>query len=167
MEPRDVQAYPLPSLEAIVERKLEEAHPRFRSCLSASCESGQIHHHLLDPCVRCEACGAQSCFNHGIPWHQGYPCASYDDMHPDAVSLRTSEERIQTLAKRCPGQGCMFYVEKDGGCDHMYCSRCQQSWNWGTVKSDAEVENRNGDEARGIIDHPAPQVFGAMTAAIS
>ena len=146
-----MQAYLSIRLDAIVARKIEESDPRFRSCLSASCENGQVHHNLLDPCVRCKDCGAKSCLNHGIPWHEGYTCASYDNMHPGAISMRTSEERIQTLAKRCPGRGCGFYVEKDGGCDHMYCPRCQQSWYWGTVKPDAEIEYGGVEDGRGVI----------------
>ena len=134
-------AYFVSRLEATIVRKAEEAHPHFRSCLSAFCDQGQIHKELDNPCVKCKACGTKSCFNHGVPWHERYTCAQYDAMHPNAVSLMTSEKRIQSIAKRCPGKGCMFYVEKDGGCDNMYCSRCQQSWNWGTVKFDFEVEN--------------------------
>lgn len=36
----------------------------------------------------------------------------------------------------------MFYVEKDGGCDHMFCSRCQENWNWTSVRFDDEVGDR-------------------------
>jgi len=122
----------------IITDKVEEAHPRFRSCLAADCNHGQVHHRRNDPCVRCEACGAMSCFTHGIPWHHDHDCDSYDDMHPDAISLQTSEELVRDVGKKCPGAGCMFYVEKVGGCDNVYCSRCQHNWYWSDVKFDYE-----------------------------
>jgi len=41
------------------------------------------------------------------------------------------------MAKKCPGKGCDHYVEKDGGCNQMYCDRCSHSWNWAEVKFEA------------------------------
>ena len=84
--------------------------------------------------VTCKTCGARSCFNHRTPWHEGYSCESYDDNHPDAKSARSSEESVKSMAKKCPGKGCEHYVEKTGGCDHMYCNRCSYQWSWSKVK---------------------------------
>lgn len=50
------------------------------------------------------------------------------------------------MAKRCPGDGCTFYVEKDGGCDHIWCARCQHSWQWGSVQYDAAKEGVMAEE---------------------
>ncbi|KAG6990997.1 hypothetical protein G7Y79_00059g091820 [Physcia stellaris] len=121
-------------LEELAAQKARESHIRYRSCLSSTCDAGQIHWSYKSPIVTCKECGSRSCFNHRIPWHEGYSCDSYDDSHPDAQSTRTSEERLKSLAKKCPGKGCSFYVEKDGGCDSMYCNQCNQSWDWGKVK---------------------------------
>ena len=133
-------AFSLPRLrlESIVEQKAIEANPRFRSCLSARCDHGQIHTNIHDNCVTCEACGAKSCFIHGVPWHKGYTCDAYDATHPDAVSLMTSEERIERTAKRCPGKGCTYYIEKNGGCDHMTCPNCKEGWDWVSARPDRE-----------------------------
>lgn len=125
-------------LDLIVTKKAEQVHPRYRSCLSADCDHGQIHHERDNPCVHCVACGAMSCFTHGIPWHHGFSCALYDARYPGAVSLLRSEEVVKSVAKKCPEAGCVFYVEKDGGCDNMYCSRCLQIWDWADVKFDDE-----------------------------
>ena len=59
--------------------KADEANPRYRSCLSSTCDSGQVHYQgkFKDPVVTCKACGSESCFNHGIPWHEGYTCEMY------------------------------------------------------------------------------------------
>ena len=113
-------------------RKKREAHPRYRPCLS--CDNGQIHRSYLNARVTCNHCGSHSCFNHRIPWHDDYSCDEYDDRHPAGVSSRTSEERLRSMAKKCPGKDCAYYVEKDGGCPSMYCSQCHETWVWDKVK---------------------------------
>lgn len=126
----------LSSLDTVVARNKEEAHPHFRSCLAPECDAGQIHDNSSDPLVVCYACGAESCFDRRIAWHVGLTCGAFDDSRPDAVSLKTSEERVKAVAKKYPGPGSVFYVEKDGGCDDMYCSKCQTNRVWGNVKFD-------------------------------
>jgi len=71
----------------------------------------------------------------------GYTCESYDDSNPYLASLKTSEERLKGMAKRCPGVGCMFYVEKDGGCDCIVCSQCGHEWIWDAVGFEGAVED--------------------------
>ena len=143
-------------LKALAARKETEAHPRFRNCLAANCSSGQIHEKIHDDIVVCTSCGSKSCFNHGVPWHEGYTCDRYDDSHPDASVLRTSEERVRALAKKCPGEGCKYFVEKDGGCDSMWCSLCKNSWNWASVKfGGEETVHSQTDE----IPQPVPAVW--------
>lgn len=40
---------------------------------------------------------------------------------------------IAQITKLCPK--CKVKTEKNGGCNHMYCSRCQEEWCWICVKS--------------------------------
>lgn len=120
-------------LEQLSARRARETHSRFRPCLSSKCSGGQVHWSYKNPVVTCQDCGSRSCFNHRIPWHDGYSCDGYDDSHPAAKSTRTSEQRLKTMAKKCPGKGCSFYVQKDGGCPSMYCTQCNQSWDWSKV----------------------------------
>ncbi len=125
------------SLTKMAALKAEERHRRFRWCQSPGCSTGQVHKSYKSPIVICKACGSRSCFNHRTAWHEGYSCEGYDDRHPDAVSARSSEERVKSMAKKCPGKGCDHYVEKDGGCNSMYCDRCSHSWNWAEVRHEA------------------------------
>lgn len=53
---------------------------------------------------------------------------------------QSSEERIKKVGKQCPGVGCGWVVEKDGGCNHMYCARCGLNWGWDDVKYLGEAE---------------------------
>lgn len=120
-------------IKTSVARKVLEADPRFRFCLSPKCTAGQIHENRETMIVVCKTCGAQSCFIHGIPYHKGQTCDQYNSMYPDASTMLISEERIKTTVKKCPGFGCSYYVEKDGGCSNMYCPNCSQDWVWDDV----------------------------------
>ena len=122
------------SLVLVAKQKAEQRHVRFRWCQSPTCNAGQIHRSFTNPIVTCHQCGAMSCFNHRSKWHGGYSCQAYDDSHPEAESARTSEERVKSMAKKCPGKGCDHYVEKDGGCDSMFCDKCGTTWSWNRVK---------------------------------
>jgi len=44
----------------------------------------------------------------------------------------TSEQWIKSFSVRCPG--CLVPIEKNGGCDHMVCARCQIHFNWHQAK---------------------------------
>lgn len=37
------------------------------------------------------------------------------------------------VARQCPK--CDFLIEKNGGCDHMYCTNCQTRYNWSDSKN--------------------------------
>ena len=87
----------------------------------------------------CKACGFRSCLKHGIAWHENMTCEAYDDSHPDDLESKRSMKKIRAMAKRCPTAGCGFFVEKDGHCDHMVCSRCKTSWLWGNVEFEIGV----------------------------
>ncbi|KAI9700841.1 MAG: hypothetical protein M1836_002210 [Candelina mexicana] len=124
----------------IVKRKELETNPNFRSCLSASCSFGQIHRlgSKNNQIVTCTACKAKSCFQHKVPWHENYTCEAYSNT-PEAAITRTNEDRIRKETKKCPGEGCIWRIEKDGGCNHVFCTRCQKLFNWSDVPFDEEV----------------------------
>ncbi|CAL8576033.1 hypothetical protein XPA_001925 [Xanthoria parietina] len=120
-------------LEAFAKAKSDQLHPRYRPCLSPSCNRGQVHR-SRGSVVTCKHCGSRSCFRHRVPWHEDYTCDRYNRSHPDAKTTRTSEQTVKKLGKKCPG--CAIYIEKDGGCNSMFCSRCHTYFNWGQVKHD-------------------------------
>ncbi|KAI9715151.1 MAG: hypothetical protein M1812_006130 [Candelaria pacifica] len=124
----------------ILKRKELEMNPNFRSCLSVSCSFGQVHRpgNKDNQVVTCTSCKAKSCFQHKIPWHADYTCEAYSNT-PQAAITRTNEDRIRKETKKCPGEGCFWRIEKDGGCNHVFCTRCQKSFNWSDVKFDEEA----------------------------
>jgi len=52
----------------------------------------------------------------------------------ERIRLRLEREQkeldraLRDGVKCCPA--CFVEIEKDGGCDHMYCTRCQTHFNW-------------------------------------
>lgn len=122
-------------MKAIATQKTAEKNPRYRSCISPDCTAGQLHpRKALTDMVVCYRCETKSCFHHGLPWHAGDTCASYGRKHPAVPVLWTSEVRLRAEAKKCPGPGCEYYVEKAGGCEAMRCSMCKHHWRWNKVK---------------------------------
>lgn len=115
-------------LDDVANNKLLEAHPRWVWCSSPNCDSGQIFstaesstREKFSQRVTCVRCGAHTCFHHRIPWHQGYTCTMYDNSHPNSEILRSSEEHIKKISKRCPTKGCGWRIQKAGGCPNMMC----------------------------------------------
>ena len=42
--------------------------------------------------------------------------------------------RVETSTRLCPNPHCQVPIEKNMGCDHMFCIRCQRSFNWSDAK---------------------------------
>lgn len=74
----------------------------------------------------CEGCGAHSCYKHEVAWHTGQTCKEYDE------SIKQSDfataDYISRETKGCPG--CSIPIEKDGGCDHITCTKCSHEFCW-------------------------------------
>ena len=97
--------------------KAVKADALYRPCLSSTCTGGHIHRKKTNPVVKCKICGSLSCYDPHMPWHAGYSCDSvrffFDRVSPAAIcffyhllpqakSLRTSEGRLNSIAKKVP-----------------------------------------------------------------
>ena len=90
--------------------------------------------------MECSKCSALTCFKHRVPWHEGKTCAEFEFPDPGLKGKRLvewkkderSRKKIKKDTKPCPK--CKVPIEKDGGCDHMYCTRCKENWCWSTAK---------------------------------
>ncbi|KAF2194557.1 hypothetical protein K469DRAFT_706026 [Zopfia rhizophila CBS 207.26] len=110
-----------------------EAAPTFR-CLNSSC--GAIG--LLDvtaigyPHISCGTCGIRMCASCNIEWHIDLTCPEYlaTNLHkklsePEKDTLKMIHKKD---GKRCPN--CYIVIEKDGGCNSMYCLGCKTYFYW-------------------------------------
>jgi E3 ubiquitin-protein ligase RNF14 len=79
-------------------------------------------------CSNCKLCFCIRC--HEEP-HFG-PC-----LMSSSKQNKLAEETfkwIQTHTRQC--QNCFIFIEKNGGCNHMFCLRCQKPFLWGEAKFD-------------------------------
>lgn len=93
-------------------------------------------HSCLDndglPEVVCVKCQCSWCFTCRKQAHAPMPCAINDQwieiLHNSTVHVKTITSFVQAMrTKRCPG--CGHAVQKNGGCDHIFCS-CNMHWCW-------------------------------------
>lgn len=77
--------------------------------------------------LQCEnrACRLVYCFAHADA-HPGETCEQYESQNLEVN--RPSMELIATSTKACPG--CGMAIWKNGGCNHIKCSQCQQAFCW-------------------------------------
>jgi len=68
--------------------------------------------------IKCEKCKQEMCFDCRGPWHGNMTCEQALD----------KEIKIYSNVKYCPK--CKSRIEKNGGCNHMTCSRCQYQFCW-------------------------------------
>ncbi|KAF2662956.1 hypothetical protein K491DRAFT_8663 [Lophiostoma macrostomum CBS 122681] len=145
--------------DALAARAALSQIPNFHWCLSPDCSSGQIHPYELsqNPTFVCTACSHTYCLNHAsTPYHSGLSCTEYDAFlsarnsvaspPPSPLLASASSERrqlrkaarqvkadaklAQQIGKRCPNSECGWWIEKNEGCDHMTCSKCQFEFCW-------------------------------------
>ncbi|KAI9838411.1 MAG: hypothetical protein M1837_002494 [Sclerophora amabilis] len=85
--------------------------PNFCLCASPTCESGQVHPDGAEsPLMICKQCGFKTCFVHQRPWHPAFTCEQIDEQ--DREHNKASLRWIQKSAKKCPGIGCGWLIEK-------------------------------------------------------
>jgi len=74
----------------------------WRWCLAPGCGHGGIYDESKGVMIKCRKCGARSCFNHQVKWHEGYSCENYELSHPDSPITKTNEDLIKKTTKPCP-----------------------------------------------------------------
>lgn len=100
------------------------------ACQNTACTGGQLHEGGHDaPVVTCYVCHAKSCFTHQVPWHENFTCKQWDQqgLQKDAA-MEATAQYLSKFTKECPRCGC--HIEKNEGCDHMTCTRCECSFCW-------------------------------------
>jgi hypothetical protein len=93
---------------------------------------------LLDPFapgypqVSCTDCKTRMCGTCNVLWHKKMTCADYKALKVTENLTEPETETLQIMqrkdARRCPE--CYLVIEKDGGCDSMFCLGCKKYFNW-------------------------------------
>jgi len=76
--------------------------------------------------VKCKQCETEFCYFHSNA-HVGLTCEEYETkIHEE--ELKNSVYLKETNSKKCPK--CGVFIQKDGGCNHMKCLHCGESFCW-------------------------------------
>ncbi|KAI6649268.1 E3 ubiquitin-protein ligase [Oopsacas minuta] len=82
--------------------------------------------YCMTVCIRCNH---EWCFLCYAPWHHGMSCKEAKSEAQDFVrfwSKKQTTNRGQRNAYPCPY--CGIYIERNGGCPSMECTRCRTKW---------------------------------------
>ena len=121
----------------------QDSTPKPVTCLSPGCGAIGLPDVTAPgyPQISCNSCAFRSCAQCLIPWHKDLTCAEHASKHindqmsdPEKDTLKLMQEKD---GKRCPN--CYLVIEKDGGCDSMFCLGCQKYFNWTTAGNNAQL----------------------------
>lgn len=100
-----------------------------RHCPAPGCEFIIQNHAESKKKVTC-VCGSSFCFFCGNDYHDPLPCKLVNSwlqllLQP---AEKFSKEWMEAFTKICPK--CKVPIVKEGGCNHMVCSKCHASFCW-------------------------------------
>ncbi|KAJ3538049.1 hypothetical protein NM688_g6575 [Phlebia brevispora] len=123
----------------------------FYYCPTADCQT--VYRGGPDGTVlRCPTCFVRICAACHVEFHEGLDCAMYRDNIAgghDAYNRWREENSV----KACPK--CKTDIMKDGGCNHMTCSRCGAHICWVCMRVFSDT-----DSSRGVYSHMAKEHGG-------
>lgn len=160
------QAVPLATIRALLSPNEEEdllqafffayVHARpeeFRYCPTPDCQT--LYRPGPDGTVlRCPSCLIRICAACHIEFHEGLDCATYRD-NTSGGHTAYEKWRTENNVKACPR--CKTDIMKDGGCNHMTCSRCKTHICWVCMKTFDDA-----DSSRGVYTHMAKEHGGYL-----
>ena len=94
--------------------------PLNRWCITPDCNN-IIRNTSMTKKIKCNKCGLEMCFDCRGAWHGRMSCAQALD-----TEIKTYSK--QKNVKLCPK--CKTRIEKNEGCNHMTCSRCNHQFCW-------------------------------------
>jgi E3 ubiquitin-protein ligase RNF14 len=110
----------------LIHHQLEQLD-EFIWCSNPKCQMGQLNDGgQLNNIVTCIYCHKKTCFMHKTKWHEGLTCQEYDSI--TNRDLKANLRWLNQNTKTCPN--CPYQIEKNNGCDHMTCIKCQYEFCW-------------------------------------
>lgn len=102
-------------------------HPQLRFCPGPNC------HHIIRAKERkprrvCCVCKTQFCFSCGNGYHAPTTCEVIKNWLTKCADDTETAHYITANTKDCPK--CNVCIEKNGGCNHMCCSKCKYDFCW-------------------------------------
>ncbi|KAA0196368.1 Ariadne RBR E3 ubiquitin protein ligase 2 [Fasciolopsis buskii] len=110
-------------------KQMVTSHPLLRFCSGTDCS---VVIHALEPPkarrVECGSCHQQFCFICGDAYHAPASCDTMKRWTLKCQADSGTSSYMQAHTKDCPE--CHVCIEKNGGCNHMSCTKCNHQFCW-------------------------------------
>ncbi|GAN06593.1 RING-5 like protein [Mucor ambiguus] len=119
--------------QSLLDKAYVQDHPNLKWCTAPDCKYAiecDISRNSLStivPTVTCE-CGHVMCFGCDHENHQPANCAMVKDWWRKKEEDSATATWISSHTKDCPQ--CQSPIEKNGGCNHMWCKQCKHEFCW-------------------------------------
>ena len=136
---RGIEIQHFTSLEIPEENKLEEnkgEHKKVDKSINVPCPNNNCTAFLCK--WKCSVCDIDVC----------YQCRTIKNKTDKHVCKEEDLETIRLInstTKKCPNEKCTAMIEKNLGCQVMFCTRCKTSFNWKTMRILGEKDNRHNE----------------------
>lgn len=105
-----------------------KSHPELRFCPGPNCPVVVRAKISKAKRVICTCCNTSFCFKCGMDYHAPTDCETIKKWLTKCADDSETANYISAHTKDCPK--CHVCIEKNGGCNHMQCSKCKQDFCW-------------------------------------
>lgn len=105
-----------------------KGHPELRFCPGPNCAVIVRSKELKSKKVECSHCKTTFCFRCGIDYHAPTDCGTIKKWLTKCADDSETANYISAHTKDCPK--CHVCIEKNGGCNHMQCTKCKFDFCW-------------------------------------
>lgn len=105
-----------------------KSHPELRFCPGPNCTVVVRAKVCKAKRVICNSCSTSFCFKCGIDYHAPTDCETIKRWLTKCADDSETANYISAHTKDCPK--CHVCIEKNGGCNHMQCSKCKHDFCW-------------------------------------
>ncbi|CAK5085356.1 unnamed protein product [Meloidogyne enterolobii] len=109
-------------------RDFVSSHPYLRLCLGSDCDKIIFCNTSKAHRVICSNCNIKFCFKCGSDYHAPASCEIIKKWLVKCADDSETANYISAHTKDCPN--CNSCIEKNGGCNHMQCSKCRHHFCW-------------------------------------
>eukprot|EP00918_Siedleckia_nematoides_P001583 GHVU01003721.1.p1 GENE.GHVU01003721.1~~GHVU01003721.1.p1 ORF type:complete len:501 (-),score=60.13 GHVU01003721.1:999-2501(-) len=104
------------------------SHPELRFCPGPNCPIVVRATVLKAKRVICKECKSTFCFRCGTDYHAPTDCDTIKKWLTKCADDSETANYISAHTKDCPK--CQVCIEKNGGCNHMQCTKCKHDFCW-------------------------------------
>jgi len=107
--------------------------PEMRWCPTPNCGNAVKRKKKGSSKMECSACNFQFCFECGDSYHEDVTCEQHQKML-DIEKKTDPRFKIWQMHHSKPCPNCKAPIQKNGGCNHMYCEKCKHEFCWVCLK---------------------------------